>query len=43
MIHWSWLIAAFVIGAYLGSFGDKTSRGFGFGIVATILAFIGLS
>jgi predicted branched-subunit amino acid permease len=43
MIHWAWLIPTFIIGAWLGSFGDKTSRGFGFGIVATLLALIGLS
>lgn len=42
MIHWAWLIPAFIVGAYLGSFGDKTSRGFGLGIIATLLALIGL-
>lgn len=44
MIHWAWLIPAFIIGSWLGSLsGDKASKGFGFGVIATILAFIGLS
>lgn len=43
MIHWAWLIPVFIVGAWLGSLGDKTSRGFGLGIIATVLAFIGLS
>lgn len=43
MIHWAWLIPVFFIGAWLGSFGDKASRGFGWGIIATVLSLIGLS
>lgn len=44
MIHWAWLIPVFVIGAWCGSLsGDKASRGFGWGVIASILAFIGLN
>lgn len=42
MIHWAWLIPTFILGAWLGSFGDKTSHGFGWGIIATLAALIGL-
>lgn len=44
MIHWAWLIPVFILGAWLGSMsGRKFERGFGWGILATIAAFIGLS
>ena len=42
MIHWAWLIPTFIVGAWLGSFGDKTSRGFGLGVLAAVAALIGL-
>lgn len=44
VIHWAWLIPTFIAGSFLGSLtGNKTSRGFGLGIIATLLALIGLS
>ena len=42
MISWWWLIPVFFFGCWIGSFGDKTMRGVGLGVIGTLLALIGL-
>jgi len=48
MISWWWCIPVFLLGAWIGGVAEqasdrKTRRGFGLGVVATLLAFIGIS
>lgn len=43
MIHWAWLIFAFVAGLMLGNLGKVSQKeGFALGVIGTLLALIGL-
>lgn len=48
MIHWAWLIAAFILGTILGGWVEslsdrKVRKGAALGIIGTLLVLLGLN